>query len=118
VTLAGGAAVGALARYLSPEGTQPLRRADIEELLTAGYAEALELEAERLRIAECLEEAIARIEEPRGIREIALRRAELGIVTERLAALRDRLEEAGRRFGALAAEPPPAAPAAVRPQRA
>jgi len=106
MTLASGAAGAALARYLSaPEGTQPLPRAAVEEVLTAGYADALELEAERLRIAERLEEAIASIEEPRGVREIALRRAELGIVTERLAVLRDRLAEANRRFGSAVAAP-------------
>src|SRR6266516_2623702 len=55
--------------------------AEVESVLTAGYARALELEAERLRL----------VAERRPV-------AQVEDVSERLASLRDRLDEAKRRY--------------------
>jgi hypothetical protein len=80
--------------------TQLPRRAIVEHVLTAGYAETLELEAERLRLTRILERALAPSETAVGA-EIAALSADLGRVTERLVELRDRLAAANQRFGPI-----------------
>jgi hypothetical protein len=92
----------ALDALLSPPvgtGATPPRRVVVEEVLTAGYAEALELEAERLRVAMTLERASSGPAEARGDAEVARLRADLRRLTERVVELRDRLDEASRQFG-------------------
>jgi hypothetical protein len=66
--------------------------ADVEQVLTAGYGRALELEAERARIAVELQTT-----SPARAHRL---RALLSSVTERLVSLRTRLDEANRRHRA------------------
>jgi hypothetical protein len=78
-------------------GPRP-RRVVVEHVLTTGYAEVLDLEAERLRLLRQLEGAPAS-EDPTAD-EVADYRAALATVDGRLGALRKRLAEVNRRFGA------------------
>lgn len=75
------------------------RRVVVEHVLTTGYAEVLDLEAERLRLLRQLEGAPA-LEDPMAADEVADYRAALATVDGRLGGLRKRLAEVNRRFGA------------------
>jgi hypothetical protein len=77
------------------EGPRP-SRAFIERLLTAGYAEALELEAQRVRIADRIEKLLPSLspEDPR-VTELS---AQLSAVSARLRTLRRRLATVRVRF--------------------
>jgi hypothetical protein len=72
----------------APDGLVARDTVEIEDVLTAGYARALELEAERSRIAAELQAAA-----PSRARRL---RAGMSTVTDRLTALRARLDEANR----------------------
>jgi hypothetical protein len=76
------------------------RRAIVEHLLTTGYAEMLELEAERLRLTRILERAIAPPETAGGA-DVAALSTDLSRVTDRLVELRDRLAAANQQFGPI-----------------
>jgi hypothetical protein len=78
----------------------PPRRAVVEHLLTAGYAEILDLEAERLRVVRRLSSVAEGAASPGSV-EVAALHGELARVTERVRDLRDRLAEVNRRFGAV-----------------
>jgi hypothetical protein len=70
----------------------PLRREEIDRVLTDGYAEALGLEVQRL-------ECSRRLDSLRGTEEAEQVSAELRACTRRLVELRGRLAEVSRRFG-------------------
>jgi hypothetical protein len=84
----------------APAGDPRTERAEVEAILTAGYAQALELEAERLQLAEELRRAslasCAKTVSPCVTRL----RATVLAMSERIAALRDRLDEANHRHRA------------------
>lgn len=73
--------------------------ADVEALLTRGYAEALELEVERIRLAEHIDGLLSDPLAPQLPREIAHLRAQLARLAGRLSRLRGRLAEVRRRYG-------------------
>jgi hypothetical protein len=73
-------------------------RADVEAALTHGHAEALELEAERLRIRRRLDRARA-THDPAFDVVVAAAKEELHAVTARLLSLRGRLSDVAGRFG-------------------
>jgi hypothetical protein len=70
----------------------PVPRAEIDQVLTDGYAEALDLEVRRLEVARRLREQ----EDARAAEELA---PALDAYTTQLVLLRQRLAEASRRFG-------------------
>jgi hypothetical protein len=96
-------ALDALLAWGEPGGSpdEAPGRAIVDYVLTAGYAQALELEAERMRVRIDLD----RILPGGGVLdseiEIAKLRADLGRVDGRLGELRDRLAEVNQRFGVI-----------------
>jgi hypothetical protein len=92
---------GLLAMGENDTPTQRPQRVVLEHVLMVGYAEALELEAERLRVARTLDRALEDLRDPMIGAEVARLRADLGRMTERLVELRNRLAEANRRFGPI-----------------
>lgn len=69
----------------------------VHHVLTTGYAEALDLEAERLMAARCLERLLQTQSPPAAdVEELTSRVAE---IDARLAVLRRRLAELDHRFG-------------------
>ena len=72
----------ALQALFATQTVNTTRRPDIEALLTDGYARVLELEAERRRLMAESDRADA-----------------VDDITRQLVSLRDRLDEANRRFG-------------------
>jgi hypothetical protein len=73
-------------------------RADVEAALTLGHAEALELEAERLRIQRRLDRARA-ARDPAFDAVIAATTGELRAVIERQQSLSGRLADVAAQFG-------------------
>jgi hypothetical protein len=88
------------ALLVSPAGAErPTDRTTIETVLTEGYARALELEAERARVArELCETALTAGDD--GHPRVRRLRTMLAGLSERLTALRARLDEANRRHHA------------------
>jgi hypothetical protein len=83
----------------APAGDAGAKRAAVEAVLTAGYARALELEAEQLALEQKLKTAV--LLSPGGPASHSTRRLRsvVSAVTERVALLRRRLDEANRRHG-------------------
>jgi hypothetical protein len=93
-------------------------RAIVDYVLTAGYAQALELEAERMRVTIDLDRILADGAVVDSEVDIAKLRADLGRVSGRLGELRDRLAEVNQRFGVITPVVPADAPGAEdRPPR-
>jgi hypothetical protein len=94
-------------------------RAIVDYVLTAGYAQALELEAERMRVTIDIDRILAGGGVIDSEIEVAKLRADLGRVSGRLGELRDRLAEANQRFGVITPVAPGDAPGAKgrRPRR-
>jgi hypothetical protein len=92
-------AIDALLSAGEDRSDPPPRRLIVEELLTVGYAEVLDLEAERLRVAQRLT-VVLEAHDTVPDSEVADLRARLTRVSERLKTLRTRLGEVNRRFGA------------------
>ncbi|HEU4977762.1 MAG TPA: hypothetical protein VFT42_02605 [Solirubrobacteraceae bacterium] len=86
---------GLLAR--SSTGGPPVP--EVEALLTRGYAHALELEVERMRLAERVDDLLSDPLAPQLPRDIAHLHAELAQVGNRLHRLRERLAEVASRYG-------------------
>lgn len=83
----------------SPGAPEAPSLADVEALLTRGYAEALELEVERLRVVQEIESLLSDPGAPQVPREIAELRSKLAALANRLRSLRERLAETGRVYG-------------------
>jgi hypothetical protein len=88
-------------------------RAIVDHVLTAGYAQALELEADRMRITSSLDRILAEGGVLDADMEIANLRSDLGRVSGRLGELRDRLAEVNQRFGVITRVVPGDAPGAA-----
>jgi hypothetical protein len=71
---------------------EPVARAEVDQVLTDGYAEALDLEVRRLEVARRLRE----LGDASEAEELA---PALDAFTTQLMLLRQRLAEASRRFG-------------------
>jgi hypothetical protein len=81
----------------APTGDSRMQRDSVEAILTAGYAHALELEAERLQLAEELRQASLGFARGSSGPQVDRLRATVSAINERIAVLRDRLDEANRR---------------------
>jgi hypothetical protein len=82
----------------TPGGGPDLAPAEIERLLTEGYAQALELEVERHRLVSEIDHLLDERDNPVTASEIAVRRADLEALGASLRSLRSRLHEANRRY--------------------
>jgi hypothetical protein len=96
-------ALDALLTWGEPSGSsdEAPGRAIVDYVLTAGYAQALELEAERMRVTIDLDLTLADGAVVDSEVDIAKLRADLGRVSGRLGELRDRLAEVNERFGVI-----------------
>ena len=83
----------------SPDPNQPLLT-EMEHTLTDGYARALQLEGERLRLERQIGELARRIEGPDEAGELRMLTQRLRNTDEDLASLRDLLSELQRRVEA------------------
>jgi hypothetical protein len=81
----------------APAGDPLTQRDAVEEILTAGYAQALDLEAKRLQLAQELRTASLASAGGTGSPRVRNLRATVSAISESVAALRDRLDEANRR---------------------
>jgi hypothetical protein len=77
----------------------PPAREQIDRVLTDGYAEALELEVQRLKLARELEDQLSRTGDAEYAEEALRLNREISIKTAHLRQLRHLLGEASRRFG-------------------
>ena len=77
----------------------PPSRDRIDRVLTDGYAEALELEAQRLKMARELEDQLSHTADADYAEEALRLNREISIQTAHLRQLRHLLGEVSRRFG-------------------
>jgi hypothetical protein len=96
-------ALDALLAWGEPSGSsdEAPRRAIVDYVLTAGYAQALELEAEQMRVTIDLDRILAGGGVLDSDIELAKLRADLGRVSGRLDELRDRLAQVKHRVGVI-----------------
>jgi hypothetical protein len=81
----------------APVGDPLTQRDAVEAVLTAGYAQVLDLEAERFQLARELRSASLVSARGTGSPRVRHLRATVSAINESIAALRDRLDEANRR---------------------